>query len=65
MASCRKCQRELSRDERAIYKRMVNKLAAEEELLCKHCLAEMFDVTVEMIEEKIEHFKSSGCTLFN
>ncbi len=64
MASCRKCQRELSRDERAIYKRMVNKLAAEEELLCKHCLAEMFDVTVEMIEQKIEHFKASGCTLF-
>ena len=65
MASCRNCQKELSRDERAIYKRMVNKLAAEEELLCKHCLAEMFDVTVEKIDEKIEYFKSTGCTLFN
>lgn len=64
MASCRKCQRELSRDERAIYKRMVNKLADEDELLCKRCLAEIFDVTVEMIDQKIEYFKSSGCTLF-
>lgn len=65
MASCRNCRKELSRDERAIYKRMVNKLAPEEELICKHCLAEMFDVTVEKIDEKIEYFKSTGCTLFN
>ena len=65
MASCRNCHKELSRDERAIYKRMVNKLATEEELIFKRCLAEMFDVTVEKIDEKIEYFKSTGCTLFN
>ena len=65
MASCRNCQKELSRDERAIYKRMVNKLATEDELICKNCLAEVFGVTVSMIDEKIEYFKSTGCTLFN
>ncbi len=65
MASCRNCKKELSRDERAIYKRMVNKLAEDSELLCKKCLAEYFDVSVSKIDEKIEHFKSSGCTLFN
>ena len=65
MASCRKCQRELSLNERAIYKRLINRLATEEELLCKHCLAGYFGVSVKTIEDKIEHFRSIGCTLFS
>ncbi|MBE6686290.1 MAG: hypothetical protein E7591_03570 [Ruminococcaceae bacterium] len=65
MATCKKCGKHIEKNERAVYKRMVNRAAAEEELLCKNCLAEHFGVEVSVIDKKIEHFKSIGCTLFN
>ena len=64
MAICNKCSRELHKDERAIYKRLVNRAAAEEELLCKSCLADKLGVTEAVIDSKIKHFRDIGCTLF-
>lgn len=64
MANCRKCNKELTHDERGIYKRLINRAASEEEMLCKSCLADYFGVPVSKIDEKIDHFRSIGCTLF-
>ncbi|MBR5516249.1 MAG: hypothetical protein IKU52_08615 [Clostridia bacterium] len=65
MASCKKCGKHIEKNERAIYKRMINRGASEDDLLCKVCLAQHLGVDTAKIDEKIEHFKSIGCTLFN
>ena len=62
MSYCLKCGRELTYDEIAVYKKMVSRISAE--FLCKICLAERFDLSVEFIDKKIEQFKSQGCLLF-
>ena len=60
---CRLCKRELTDDEKAIYKRLVNRAARDEELTCKTCLAAKFGVPESVIDEKIAHFRSIGCML--
>lgn len=62
MSLCKNCGRELTKDEIAIYKRMVNRGATE--YLCITCFAKYFNVTEDVVREKIEHFRSCGCTLF-
>ncbi|MBR6513854.1 MAG: hypothetical protein IKT46_03375 [Clostridia bacterium] len=64
MAICNNCGRQLHKDEKAIYKRLINRAATEDELLCKLCLASKLAVTETVIEEKIKHFRDIGCTLF-
>ncbi|MBQ4562101.1 MAG: hypothetical protein IJA55_07255 [Clostridia bacterium] len=64
MAICNKCGIELHKDEKAIYKRLINRAATEEELLCKRCLAKKLSVDESVIDEKIRHFREIGCTLF-
>ena len=64
MARCRKCNEKLSADERAVYKRLIDRSAADPDLLCRCCLAASLGVTPEVIDRKIEHFRSVGCTLF-
>lgn len=59
---CFSCGRELTSDEIAIYRRMVNRAASE--YLCISCFAREFSVTEELICQKIRHFKEMGCTLF-
>lgn len=61
--NCLQCGRKLTADEIAIYRRMVSRSA--QECMCITCFARKFDVTEEMIREKIEHFKAMGCTLFS
>lgn len=56
------CERRLTSDEIAIYRRLIYRDA--DEYLCKTCLAEKMKTTETEIEKKIEHFKSIGCTLF-
>lgn len=56
------CGKTLTRDETAIYRRLINRGA--QEYLCIDCLASHFKCPRAMIEQKIEHFKSIGCTLF-
>ena len=64
MAICSKCGVELHKDEKAIYKRLINRAATEEELLCKSCLSDKLGVSEAIIDEKIKHFREIGCTLF-
>ncbi|MBE7056842.1 MAG: hypothetical protein E7388_05320 [Ruminococcaceae bacterium] len=59
---CMKCGAELKSDEIAIYKKMVNRGATE--YLCCLCLGKKFNISQELIAEKIQHFKDMGCTLF-
>lgn len=61
--SCKKCGGALGQDDRAIYKKLVNRGA--EEFLCISCLAEYFQVPREEIEKRIQYYRESGeCTLF-
>ncbi|HIS68997.1 MAG TPA: hypothetical protein IAA58_06500 [Candidatus Gallacutalibacter stercoravium] len=59
---CFSCGRELSRDEIAVYKRLVNRGARQ--YLCIRCFAQSFGVSEELIQEKIRQFREMGCTLF-
>lgn len=62
MAHCDSCSRQLTADEIAVYRKMVNRTA--DKFLCKTCLAEYFEVSEEKIDQKIEQFKRIGCLLF-
>ena len=62
MDLCKNCGRVLEKDEIAIYKRMVNRGATD--FLCVACLAAHFNVSEDMIKEKIDHFRKMVCTLF-
>ena len=62
MAQCFQCGRQLTADEIAVYRKMVNRMA--DKFLCKTCLAAYFDVSEDKIDRKIEQFKRIGCLLF-
>ena len=59
---CCNCNRVLEHDEIALTRKLVNRGA--QEFLCLSCLAARFNVTEDLLKEKIEHFKRQGCTLF-
>lgn len=62
--NCHKCGKEdLSGDELAIYRKLVNRGATE--FLCIDCLAEFFKCDKSEIEARIKYYRDSGeCTLF-
>jgi hypothetical protein len=62
MINCEVCGGRLIRDEIALNKKLNG--PETEEFLCLECMAEEFGVTVQDLEDKIEYFKESGCTLF-
>lgn len=62
MSTCKKCGKELTQDETAIYRRLVSRAA--EEFLCIDCLAEYFHCDRSVILERIRYYKEMGCTLF-
>ncbi len=62
MSSCKKCGKELSGNDIGLTKKLINRGSTE--FLCIDCIAEKFDCTKELLEEKIRQFKESGCTLF-
>lgn len=62
MPQCKACSRELTHDEVAVTKKLINRGATE--FMCADCLAAHFEVQREDIEERIRHFKQMGCTLF-
>lgn len=62
MAQCIHCGCELTSDEVAVTKKLINRGATE--FLCADCLARHFEVRREDIEERIRYFKKMGCTLF-
>ncbi|MBB2184052.1 hypothetical protein H0486_14320 [Lachnospiraceae bacterium MD1] len=59
---CMQCNKKLERDEKAIYRRLVNRGARE--YLCIPCLARYFKCSEEDIKKRIVQLKAMGCTLF-
>ena len=62
MNECAGCGRELTKDEIALTKKLINR--GMEKFFCLTCLAKSFSVSEELLKEKIEQFKRMGCTLF-
>lgn len=62
MNNCKKCGKELSGNDIGLTKKLINRGSTE--FLCINCIAEKFDCSKELLEEKIKQFKESGCTLF-
>ena len=60
--NCMNCNRPLEHDEIALTRKLINRGATE--FMCLTCLAARFNVSEDILEEKIEHFKKQGCTLF-
>lgn len=63
MAECIKCGKPLSVNEIGLHKRLINRGA--EEYMCKACLAKHFNVSTELLDEKIKMYIMQGCTLFS
>lgn len=62
MSNCKKCGKELSGNDIGLTKKLINRGSTE--FLCINCIAEKFDCSKELLEEKIKQFQESGCTLF-
>jgi len=60
--SCFQCGRPLVPDEISLTRKMVNRGA--ERYFCLSCLARHFDVSEEILHQKISEFREMGCTLF-
>ena len=63
MAECIKCGKPLSVNEIGLHKRLINRGA--EEYMYKACLAKHFNVSTELLDEKIKMYIMQGCTLFS
>ena len=59
---CARCGRQLSRDEIAVTKKLINRGTTV--WYCTACLAAHFEVTEAAIRERIAYFRETGCTLF-
>ncbi len=62
MLTCESCGRPLGRDDMGLTRKLINRGATK--YLCIDCLAQMFEVTRQDLEKKIEEFRQMGCTLF-
>ena len=62
MAECEKCSKELIRDEVGICRKLINR--GTNKFMCLECLGEYFGVSVGALKDKIEQYRSMGCTLF-
>lgn len=62
MLTCERCGRSLGRDDVGLTRKLINRGATK--YLCIDCLAQMFEVTRQDLEKKIEEFRQMGCTLF-
>lgn len=59
---CKDCGRQLSNDEIALTKKIIDPKAKE--FLCLSCMSDVLDCSTEDLEIKIDEFKEQGCTLF-
>ncbi len=62
MSKCKKCLKELNPDEIGLTKKLINR--GTKEFYCIDCLAEKFECSTDLLEEKIQQFRNMGCTLF-
>ena len=60
---CMRCAAPLTRDEVGLTKKLINRGATE--YLCFACLAAHFQVTTDLLKQKVVEFREMGCTLFN
>ena len=60
---CFRCQRVLTRDEIALTRKLINR--GTQTFFCLSCLAAHFQVTEDILREKIIQFREMGCTLFD
>ena len=60
---CARCGAVLEKDDIALTRKMVNRGA--EVFFCVPCLADHFELTEEILRNKIREFKAMGCTLFS
>ena len=59
---CIRCGAEITPDEVGLTKKLINRGLTE--YLCFDCMAAHFRVSVELLREKVEHFREMGCMLF-
>ena len=62
MEKCTNCGVEVNKIDIGLTKKLINRGSTT--YLCINCLAKKFNVTVELLKEKAEHFRKMGCTLF-
>ena len=60
--TCKKCGKSITYNEMGLNKKLIGK--TQKEFLCRSCLAEFLDVSVERLNEKQRQFIDSGCCLF-
>lgn len=61
--NCLKCGAPVDKTEIGLTKKLLGK--ASEKFLCLDCLSKHFSVSKELLKEKAEQFKQSGCSLFD
>ena len=59
---CLSCGRTVTRDERALTRKLINRGA--DSFYCLTCLSILFEVPEDTLRDKIIQFKKMGCTLF-
>ncbi len=59
---CFKCGKELEINAAALNKKYFG--LGTQKFYCMACLAEVFGITVQELGQKIDYYKSTGCTLF-
>ena len=62
MEKCYYCDMELSKDDVGLCKKLLGKKIKQ--FFCRAHLAQVIDIDVETLTEKVEQFKEEGCTLF-
>ena len=60
---CVRCGAPLMKDDVAMTRKMINRGA--ETFYCLPCLADHFELTEDILREKIKEFKAMGCRLFD
>jgi hypothetical protein len=62
--NCFICKKQkLTRNEIGLNRKLIDKDVKK--FHCLQCLADYLDISVEDLEERIQDFKDSGCTLFD
>lgn len=61
---CRFCGEPVDKDMIALNKKLINRNMPSGSMVCLQCMADTLECTVCDLREKIEEYKSEGCTLF-
>ncbi len=61
--NCYECRKSVSFDEAAMNRKMISNSVSQ--FLCLSCLAKRYNMSEDVLKEKIEYLKKSGCTLFS